>query len=135
MRSAPLTALLRSLHAKYLYLQYVKSIEYSEKQQSTIQSYQPTELCPPTTECMLTHSPVCWRLTLMLLRLTSVRPLSLLWILSTVSSTLVVFGGSSGKILKGSAFTTPKHIKKTFPETNQQVRLRTNKAINIRKQV
>lgn len=47
------------------------------------------------------------QLTLMLLRLTSVRLLSLLWILSRVSSTLVVFGGSSGKILNGSAFTTP----------------------------
>lgn len=47
-------------------------------------------------------------LTLMLLRLTSVRLLSLLWILSRVSSTLVGFGGSSGKTLKGSGFTTPE---------------------------
>lgn len=46
-------------------------------------------------------------LTLMLLRLTSVRPLSLLRILSRVSSTLVQLGGSAGKILKGSALTTP----------------------------
>lgn len=56
---------------------------------------------------LLRHRLVPAQLTLMLLRLTSVRLLSLLWILSRVSSTLVGFGGSSGKILNGSGFTTP----------------------------
>lgn len=50
--------------------------------------------------------------TLMLLRLTSVRLLSLLRILSRVSSTFVGLGGSSGKILNGSAFTTPEDTTK-----------------------
>lgn len=67
----------------------------------------------------------CFALTLMLLRLTSVRPLSLLWILSRVSSTLVGFGGSSGKILNGSAFTTPKqarqdHVTKKQNKTDER---------------
>lgn len=49
----------------------------------------------------------------MLLRLTSVRELSLFRILSRVSSTLVGFGGSSGKNLNGSGFTTPECDKMT----------------------
>lgn len=45
--------------------------------------------------------------TLMLLRLTSSRALSLAWICCSVSSTLVGFGGSSGTGLYVSGFTTP----------------------------
>lgn len=60
----------------------------------------------------------------MLLRLTSVRELSLFRILSRVSSTLVGFGGSSGKTLKGSGFTTPECDKIT------QLRLQREKGWN-----
>ena len=64
----------------------------------------------------------------MLLRLTSVRLLSLLWILSRVSSTLVGLGGSSGKILKGSAFTTPVGDHNI---TAQAAERRSNRVIRI----
>lgn len=49
-----------------------------------------------------------FKFTGMLFKLTSVRLLSFFWILDRVSSTLVVFGGSSGKTLNSSGFTTPK---------------------------
>lgn len=86
---------------------------------------------------LLRHCFAPAQLTLMLLRLTSVRLLSLLWILSRVSSTLVGFGGSSGKILKGSGFTTPAGgttskvrrniLRRVCPVCNQAAKRLSNK--------